>query len=441
MGKGNAMNEVFFLHEYRFYILLGWLLISLWGLNVNTFRALIDRVRAGVSPAPENKVSDKLINSLLAAPNHERPFHVEAAFLSSIQIILGAMTFYVFLSQVETLSSIYQVLFFLASIGFSFLWERTWTGIASHSIAASSFLQLHLKMGKPFMFLIRFLCIPLSLILGQVEKLMKSWSDPQIVVEDEKNELADHIRTLSRESTTLDPEVFEIVGNTLEMGHLHVRDVLVPRNQVQVLDCEDTIEKNLEIVRSCGHTRLPICEGEDLDQCIGIIHVKYAFRLLSEGKPIDLRSLTKTPAILSTDDPLPVALRKMMRWKAHMALVRDEFGGIDGVITLEDILEEVVGEIQDEFDTEENSVQSIGKGKWKISGLSPVHELPSELGVKEEEELTSFGGLVTKELGRIPNVGEFLTLNNLHIKIVDADETRVLMTEVTLLSLGEEEKS
>ena len=351
------------------------------------------------------------------------------------------MTFYVFLSQVETLSSIYQVLFFLASIGFSFLWERTWTGIASHSIAASSFLQLHLKMGKPFMFLIRFLCIPLSLILGQVEKLMKSWSDPQIMVEDEKNELADHIRTLSRESTTLDPEVFEIVGNTLEMGHLHVRDVLVPRNQVQVLDCEDTIEKNLEIVRSCGHTRLPICEGEDLDQCIGIIHVKYAFRLLSEGKPIDLRSLTKTPAILSTDDPLPVALRKMMRWKAHMALVRDEFGGIDGVITLEDILEEVVGEIQDEFDTEENSVQSIGKGKWKISGLSPVHELPSELGVKEEEELTSFGGLVTKELGRIPNVGEFLTLNNLHIKIVDADETRVLMTEVTLLSLGEEEKS
>ena len=65
MGKGNAMNEVFFLHEYRFYILLGWLLISLWGLNVNTFRALIDRVRAGVSPAPENKVSDKLINTLL----------------------------------------------------------------------------------------------------------------------------------------------------------------------------------------------------------------------------------------------------------------------------------------------------------------------------------------------------------------------------------------
>jgi magnesium and cobalt transporter len=245
---------------------------------------------------------------------------------------------------------------------------------------------------------------------------------------------------LSRESTTLDPEVFEIVGNTLEMGHLHVRDVLVPRNQVQVLDCEDTIEKNLEIVRSCGHTRLPICEG-DLDQCIGIIHVKYAFRLLSEGKPIELRSLTKTPAILSSEDPLPVALRKMMRWKVHMALVRDEFGGIDGVITLEDILEEVVGEIQDEFDSEENSVQPLGKEKWKISGLSPVHELPSELCVKEEEELTSFGGLITRELGRIPDVEEVLTLNNLHIKILDADDTRVLMTEVTLQPTVHEKQS
>ena len=269
---------------------------------------------------------------------------------------------------------------------------------------------------------------------------MKSWSDPQIVVKDEKSELADHIRTLSRESSTLDPEIFEIVGNTLEMGHLHVRDVLVPRNQVQVLDCQDSIEENLQIARDCGHTRLPICEG-DLDQCIGIIHVKYAFRILSEGKPIDLRSLSKSPAILSTEDPLPVALRKMMRWKVHMALVRDEFGGIDGVITLEDILEEVVGEIQDEFDAEENTVQSSGNGKWKVSGLSPVHELPKELAVVEEEELSSFGGLITKELGRIPEAGESLTLYNMHIKILEADETRVLLTEVTLLTAEKENAS
>ena len=282
------------------------------------------------------------------------------------------------------------------------------------------------------MLLIKIISFPLNLVFIQIERIMGKIVDPKIEVADEKNELADHIRTLSRESSTLDPEVFEIVGNTLEMGHLHVRDVLVPRNQVQVLDCQDSIEENLQIARNCGHTRLPICEG-DLDHCIGIIHVKYAFRLLSEGKKIDLRKLSKIPAMLSTEDPLPVALRKMMRWKIHMALVQDEFGGIDGVITLEDILEEVVGEIQDEFDAEENTIQKSGNGKWKVSGLSPVHELPQELGV-EEEELTSFGGLITKELGRIPEVGEIFKLKNLQIKILEANETRIQLTEVTLLS-------
>ena len=432
------MNEVLFLYEYRYLILLAWFLVSLWGLNVNTYRALIDRVRAGVSSVPENKDSDKLLHSLLAAPNHKRPFHVEAALLSTLQVILGTIAFYSFLRYEEDSVSFNQAFFFFFSVGLSFIWERTWTGIASHSIAASSFLALHLKFGKPFMIIIQFICFPLSFVLKQIERLMKSWSNPQIGVEDDKNELADHIRTLSRESSTLDPEIFEIVGNTLEMGHLHVRDVLVPRHQVQVLDCQDSIEENLQIARDCGHTRLPICEG-DLDQCIGIIHVKYAFRLLSQGKPIDLRSLSKAPAILSTEDPLPVALRKMMRWKVHMALARDEFGGIDGVITLEDILEEVVGEIQDEFDAEENTVQPSGIGKWKVSGLSPVHELPKELAVDEGEELTSFGGLITKELGRIPEVGEILTLNNWHIKILEADETRILLAEVTLLSSPQEE--
>jgi len=101
----------------------------------------------------------------------------------------------------------------------------------------------------------------------------------------------------------------------------------------------------------------------------------------------------------------------------------------------------VVGEIQDEFDAEENTVQSSGNGKWKVSGLSPVHELPKELAVVEEEELSSFGGLITKELGRIPEVGESLTLYNMHIKILEADDTRVLLTEVTLLTAEKENAS
>ncbi|MBT7650786.1 MAG: HlyC/CorC family transporter [Opitutae bacterium] len=425
------MKDLLFLMEFRYVILSAWFLSSLWGLYISTYRSFIDRVRAGITPVPDKDNTDKLLSSLLAAPNHQRPYHVESAFLSSIQIILGTVAFSFLLKVLFVNENAGWVFCIGLSFILAFLWERAWIGIASHSLAASSFLPLHLKFGKPLMFGVRVICFPISIILRQIEKFMHSWTDPQIEVKDEKNELAEHIRTLSRESSTLDPEVFEIVGNTLEMGHLHVRDILVPRNQVQVLNCEDSLEENLQIARTCGHTRLPVCKG-NLDHCIGIIHVKYAFRIMCEGKSIDFKSLSKAPAILSTEDPLPVALRKMMKWKVHMALVRDEFGGTDGVITLEDILEEVVGEIQDEFDSDERTVRKSGSDKWKISGMSPVHELPKELVTDPKEEVTSFGGLITEELGRIPEEGETLTLNNMHIKILQADETRIHMAEVRI---------
>ena len=425
------MNELIILEKFKYFILTLWLLVSFWGLYVSTLRVFLDRVRAGITSIPDDQNSDKLLGSLFAAPNHERPYHVESAFLSSLQIILGTTSFIFLSKQIFTNNNINLFWCFGLSAFLAFLWERAWIGIASQSFAASSFLNVHLRLGKPLMLAARFICLPISVILTQIEKFVHSISDPKIEVEDEKNELADHIRTLSRESSTLDPEVFEIVGNTLEMGHLHVRDVLVPRNQVQVLNYEDPIEECLKIARSSGHTRLPICKG-NLDHCIGIIHVKYAFRLMCEGKSVDFKSLSKAPAILSADDPLPVALKKMMKWKVHMALVQDEFGGIDGVITLEDILEEVVGEIQDEFDSEEEAVVKSGSNKWKISGMSSVHDLPEELEIKSEEELTSFGGLITKELGRIPERGESLSLYNMNIKILEADETRIHSTEVKL---------
>ena len=131
-----------------------------------------------------------------------------------------------------------------------------------------------------------------------------------------------------------------------------------------------------------------------------------------------------------------------MKWKVHMALVGDEFGGVDGVITLEDILEEVVGEIQDEFDSDENDIEQVNADSWKIAGLTPLHELPEELGIDEDgEEVTSFGGLITQEFGKIPLVNESLTLRNLQVTILEADETRIGLTEVRVLPKDQENLS
>ena len=142
-----------------------------------------------------------------------------------------------------------------------------------------------------------------------LERGLQSSSQKIANKQEKESEVADHIRVVGREGTNLDPEILEIMGNTLEMSQLKVNDVMIPRNQVQILDVKDSFSTNLEIAKSCGHTRLPLCD-DDLDRCLGIIHVKYAFRELNDrSNSFDLRKITKAPALLSKEEPLPVALQ------------------------------------------------------------------------------------------------------------------------------------
>ena len=414
-----------------------WVIFLAIGLYLGVFRSMIDRIRAGISTPPgEGSRSGKLLESMLREPNHARPLHVESALFSALQVFVGFFSVLIIWTGESTLFGGF-VAFFVALCT-----ERIFSGIFPRLLTSGSNSHLHLKIGFPFTLFARLLALPFTPLLLRIEKVFFGTDPKGENGDNEDNEVADHIRTLSREGSNLDPDIAEIVGNTLEMGQLKVQDVMVSRKQVQILDWQDGLEKNLEIARNCGHTRLPLCEG-DLDHCLGIIHVKYAFRLLGkEPDKLSLRSITKAPARVSAEDPLPLALRKMMKWKVHMALVGDEFGGIDGVITLEDILEEVVGEIQDEFDADEADIEQLNEQSWKISGLTPLHELPEALNIDDEvEEVTSFGGLITQEFGKIPEAYETLRLKNLEVTILEADETRIGLTEVRLLDPSEETKA
>ena len=421
---------------FSFTLLILWVFCLVTGLYLGVFRSMIDRIRAGISTPPgEGSKSGKLLDFILREPNHARPLHVESALLSAAQLFFGF--FYLFSAWFPAPS----FFSFLLCFALSFFTERLFSGAIPRILASSSRAAMHLAVGYSFTLFARLVSWPFSLVLLWLEARFSENNPYGEEGSSEENEVADHIRTLSREGSNLDPDIAEIVGNTLEMGQLKVQDIMVSRKQVQILDVEDGLERNLEIARSCGHTRLPLCEG-DLDHCLGIIHVKYAFRLLgNDPENLSLRSITKAPARVSAEDPLPLALRKMMKWKVHMALVGDEFGGVDGVITLEDILEEVVGEIQDEFDADEKDIEQVNKDHWKISGLTPLHELPEELGIdEEEEEVASFGGLITQEFGKIPEPYETLKLGNLDVTILEADETSVGLAEVRLIRTDEEEK-
>jgi len=410
--------------------LLGaWVILLVTGVYLGVYRATVDRIRAGIATLPiEDSKPGKLLGSILAESHHIRPFHVEAGLFSGLQLSLGLLCLHThWIDHFGDLSLLF-------SFTLSFLMERVFSGTIPSFFAGSKNCEFHLRVGYPFTLFARLVSWPFYIVIKFLESRLPS--SPQIGEQGhpEENDVADHIRTLSREGSNLDPDIAEIVGNTLEMGQLKVQDIMVSRKQVQILDVGDGLERNLEIARTCGHTRLPLCEG-DLDHCLGIIHVKHAFRLLDKDLPkLSLRSITKSPALVSVDEPLPVALRKMMKWRVHMALVKDEFGGIDGVITLEDILEEVVGEIQDEFDADEADIEKLDGASWKIAGLTPLHELPEELGIDEEkEDVASFGGLVTQEFGKIPEAFETLRLKNLEITILEADETRIGLAEVRLI--------
>jgi CBS domain containing-hemolysin-like protein len=222
----------------------------------------------------------------------------------------------------------------------------------------------------------------------------------------------------------------KIFLNALQMRGLTVGDVLLPRHQVQWMDLNDTTEANLKLARETGHTRFPLCTG-DLDRCVGLIHIKDIFRKSGGGKALDLRLIKRDILRISPDMSVEDAMHMLLSRRQHMALVVDEFRGAEGVVTLERLLELLVGDIRDEFDNEEDNIKRMPNGEFSVSGLTPVYELERELNKEfTNKEVATFGGQITAELGRIPERGEHLKLDGLEIVVTEVDERRVIRARV-----------
>ena len=243
------------------------------------------------------------------------------------------------------------------------------------------------------------------------------------------------IRAMGEDTQTLSPVARKIMNHTLQMQDLIVQDVLLPRNRVVICDLDEDIETNLKIMKEAGHTRYPLCRGH-LDNCEGIIHIKDLFRMRSLDGEINLMKLKRSVATFELETPLEEALERMLRTRVHMALVVGNFGEIFGVVTFESILEELVGEIQDEFDREEAQIKALHiPNTFRISGSTPIHDIEEALGIKiEKEEVSTLSGLITGELGRIPEKDEMLTVAGMKIKIANVDEKRVIAARVFVKS-------
>lgn len=219
----------------------------------------------------------------------------------------------------------------------------------------------------------------------------------------------------------------EILLNALDLRHRIAREVMRPRTELTVLNTQASIAECLDIAEKTRYSRFPLCEAGDVDRTLGVIHIKdlYAMRLKARSGA-DLAVVARKLIYVPPTARLERLLQLLLDRRLHMAVVVDEYGGTVGLVTLENIIEEVVGQIQDEFDQEKPLLQKTGEAIWAVDGALPLHELEELVGEElAEEEITTTSGFVTHRLGGFPKPGDAVELAAFTLRVEALDGMRV----------------
>ena len=213
----------------------------------------------------------------------------------------------------------------------------------------------------------------------------------------------------------------ELIENLFTFSKRTIKEVAIPRGQVVFFDLKQGLERNLEVARSSPHTRIPVVEG-DLDHVVGVVHLKELLWALNDGGPaLDLRALARPALLVPEMRLIQDLLLDFQKQKQHLALVVNEHGGIDGLVTLEDVLEELVGEIQDEFDREVIDLRRTRGGAWLAQGTVTLEQLEDHLKLHLQAEAgsVSLGGYLQERLGRILAAGDELRVDGWRIRVLE----------------------
>ncbi|NBD95091.1 MAG: CBS domain-containing protein, partial [Gammaproteobacteria bacterium] len=217
----------------------------------------------------------------------------------------------------------------------------------------------------------------------------------------------------------------------LEVDELQVRDVMIPRSHMVVIPDGMPLDEVLPIIIESGHSRFPVV-GEDRDQVKGILLAKDLLKLVANGEGMKLDDFVRTPVIIPESKRLNVLLREFRVSKNHMAIVVDEYGGVSGLITIEDVLEEIVGDIDDEHDADSaHDIQRLEEGKYLIQALTAIDDFNESFETDfSDDEYDTIGGLVVAEFGRLPEAGESVEIGGWTFVITSADDRRLHAMEV-----------
>ncbi len=287
-----------------------------------------------------------------------------------------------------------------------------------------------LRVLRPLEWLVAPLSDPLSFIARRLASREPKPAPSASVTETEVELLV----TEGEQNGSLDRDQSEMIRNVLDFGDLTAEDVMVPRNRVDALEASLTREEVLRLVTETQHSRYPVYE-ENIDNVVGVLHVKDLFReVVAPGaEPSPLGRLVRSPVAFVPEAQMARAVLKDMRQgRHHMAIVIDEFGGVSGIVTLEDLLEEIVGDIQDEHDVDDTSrIVMLERGRVLVDASLPVTDVNRHLGTElPEGDYVSLGGLLLDQIGRVPDAGSQHDVLGLHVTIREADRRHIAKVEL-----------
>jgi len=225
----------------------------------------------------------------------------------------------------------------------------------------------------------------------------------------------------------------DIVLNALDLRRRVAREVMRPRQEIVGLDTEASIAECLDVAEKTRYSRFPLCEGGNLDRTLGVVHIKdlYAMRIKARSGA-DLLPAVRKLVYIPESARLEKLLQLFLERKLHLAIVVDEYGGTMGMVTLENVLEELVGQIQDEFDQEKPLLTRTDESTWEVAGTLPLHELEEIVGAPlREEGITTVSGWVTQRLGGFPKPGDVLAIGSCELRVEEMAGMRVAQLKLT----------
>ena len=259
-----------------------------------------------------------------------------------------------------------------------------------------------------------------------------------------QNELEQVIHEAS-ENDVIDEDTEDMIQGIFDINRLRVSDVMIPSSDIVAINLNATLEEAARVVLEHGHSRYPVI-SEDKDHVVGILLAKDLIPYTAGLKTLTggIKSLLRNPVIVPEAKHVNAMLKEFQQNRFHIAIVVDEFGGVSGLVTIEDILEIIVGDIDDEYDTQvnsENIIRSKDDGSFIINGLTPIEEFDEyfETDLASLADVDTVAGLITHVWGKFPKVGECIDIKNFHFNVLEANERRVHLLELHVSENTDEE--